>query len=73
MLDAAADDVAVGDGDHVGHAVATVDDDAGKGALVDLAASPGGGQCQHGLHRDIETWAENCGCLVSFEFNRGFN
>jgi len=54
VLDAAADHVAVSDWDHVGHAIARVDDDAGEGALVDLATGPGGGQGEHGLDGDVE-------------------
>lgn len=40
--------------DDVCDAVARVDDGAGEGAVAGLPGRPGCGQCQHGLHGDIQ-------------------
>lgn len=54
VLDAGADDVALGDGDAVGDAVPGVHDEAREGPVGDVAAGPGGGEGEDGLDGDVE-------------------
>uniref|UniRef100_A0A1I8GGM3 ANK_REP_REGION domain-containing protein n=1 Tax=Macrostomum lignano TaxID=282301 RepID=A0A1I8GGM3_9PLAT len=55
MLNAAADDVAVGHRDDVGDTVAGVYDNPGEGSLALRPGGPAGGQGQHRLHSDVQS------------------
>ena len=54
MLNTRADDVALGHGDDVGHAVPGVDDDPGESPVLGLSASPAGCEGEDGLDSDVE-------------------
>lgn len=56
-FDAAPYDVAFGDGDDVGDAVAAVDHGAGERAVGDFGGCPGGGEGEDGLDGDVEAGA----------------
>lgn len=56
-LDGRADDIALCDGDDVGHTVTGVNDGTGERAVRDFRRSPRRGQCQDGLDSDIHAGA----------------
>lgn len=52
-LDRRADDVSLGDGDHMGDTVTRVDDSSGQRAVLHLGGGPRCGEGEDGLHGDI--------------------
>lgn len=56
-LDGGADDVALSDGDNVGHTIAGVDNGAGQGSIGDLGGCPGCGKGKDCLDGNVETGA----------------
>jgi hypothetical protein len=56
MLDGAPDDITFCARNNVRHTVARVDDGTCQRAIRDAVRRPGGGEGEHGLHGDVETF-----------------